>query len=293
MQDYLTQKAQLIESHLDSLVPLPNNEANSLFEAARYSLLGGGKRLRPILALAAAEMLEGNPAHILTPACALEMVHTYSLIHDDLPCMDDDDFRRGKWTVHKKYSEGHAVLTGDFLLTYAFEILATAPCLSAEKKVTLMTLLAKSSGGGGMIGGQVLDVACEGKNISLETLQRLHRNKTGALITAAVQFGGIVADATHDQMKALQQYGENIGLAFQIVDDILDVTASQEKHGRTTSSDIINGKSTYVTLLGLEEAQASAERCYDQALAAVSLFQGRTYLLESLADYIVNRARAR
>jgi len=285
---YLQTHHQLIEQHLNKLIPEYHNSYQPLFDATRYALLGGGKRLRPILTLATVQMLEGNTQAALTPACILELIHTYSLIHDDLPCMDNDDFRRGKLTVHKKFSEGLAVLTGDYLLTVAFEILANSPHLSAEKKVKLISLLSRRIGSEGMIGGQVMDINLDGKNINLETLRLLHRNKTGALITTAVEFGGIITDVNDIQFDQLRQFGENIGLAFQIIDDILDVTSSQIKHGRTVSSDLINKKSTYITLLGLEQSQVYAKELFNKAIAALKMFP-HAHLLTKLADFMIHR----
>jgi geranylgeranyl diphosphate synthase type II len=289
LSHYLHSQSQVIEQELDRLVPARHGPTQQLFEAARYSLLGGGKRLRPIFTLTTTRMLEGDPQLAITAACTLELIHTYSMIHDDLPCMDNDDYRRGKLTLHKKYSEGHAVLTGDFLLTYAFEILANDPHLSADKKLKLVAILARQSGSEGMIGGQVMDLAYEGKSISLDNLRLLHRNKTAALITAAIEFGGIIAETTPAHLDCLRQFGEAIGLAFQVVDDILDVTASQTKHGKTLSSDQRNGKSTYVSLLGLEQAQNYALNTYNQAIKALKPLPYDTSLLISLADFILHR----
>lgn len=287
---YLQAQGQVIEQELDRLVPMHHGGPyQQLFEASRYALLGGGKRLRPILTLTTTRMLEGNPQVALTPACSLELIHTYSMIHDDLPCMDNDDYRRGKLTVHKKYSEGHAVLTGDFLLTYAFEVLASDPQLSADKKSQLIATLARRSGSDGMIGGQVMDLAYEGKKIPLDTLRLLHRNKTAALITAAIEFGGIISNATPTQLDCLRHFGEAIGLAFQVVDDILDVTSSHAKHGGTISSDIRNEKSTYVSLLGLEQAQSYALNFYNQAIKALKPLPYDTSLLVGLADFVLKR----
>lgn len=289
IESYLQTQSQLIEQHLECLVPIRRGPYQQLFEAARYALLGGGKRLRPILTLTITEMLGGLVEKALTPACALEMVHTYSLIHDDLPSMDDDDYRRGKLTVHRQYSESLAILTGDFLLTHAFEVLTTVPHLPPDKKVQLISILAKRSGAEGMIGGQVMDMAAEGQRISLDTLRLLHRNKTGALITASVELGAIISDATPLEMELLREFAENLGLAFQIVDDILDVTCSQAKHGRQVASDIMNEKSTYVTLLGIEQAQIYAQRFYAQAISALKPLSRQTSRLISLADYIIRR----
>jgi geranylgeranyl pyrophosphate synthase len=252
--------------------------------------LGGGKRLRPVLALATAKTFGEDTEIGLSAACTLEMVHTYSMIHDDLPCMDDDDYRRGKLTVHKKFNEGHAILTGDYLLTYAFEVLANDSLLSLDKKVKLIRTLAHCIGGDGMVGGQVMDLAFEKKKISLDTLRLLHQKKTGALLTAAVEFGGIIANVTEQQMNPLRQFGENIGLAFQIVDDILDVTASHTKHGRETASDFMNEKSTYVTLLGVEQAQVYAQEYYQKAIQALKALPINSSLLIYLADYVLKRS---
>ncbi len=286
---YIQTQGQLIEQELDRLVPIRHGPSQQLFEAARYALLGGGKRLRPILALTTTHVLKGDPHLALTPACTLEMIHTYSMIHDDLPCMDNDDYRRGKLTLHRKYSEGHAVLTGDFLLTYAFEVLATDRHLNADKKAQLIAILARQSGSEGMIGGQVMDLAYEGQKISLDTLRLLHRNKTAALMTAAIEFGGIIANANPNQLDCLRQFGECIGLAFQVVDDILDVTSSQAKHGRNIASDIRNEKSTYVSLLGIEQAQSYALNYYNQAVKSLAPLPYDTSLLVGLADFILRR----
>lgn len=288
---YLKSQAELIENHLNTLVPERHGPYQKLFEAARYAVLGGGKRLRPILTLTTAKAMGIDPALALTPACALEMIHSYSLIHDDLPCMDDDDYRRGKLTVHKKYSEGHAVLTGDFLLTYAFETLAKDSHLSPEKKIKLIAILAQQSGSEGMIGGQVLDIASEGKNISLDALRLLHRNKTGALITAAIEFGGVLADANDHHLECLRLFGDHIGLAFQIIDDILDITSSEAKHGKKVASDVINGKTTFVSLMGIEQSQTYAKNLYQQAITALKPIPHDTKLLISLADYMIQRRK--
>lgn len=238
---------ELIETHLRSLVSSGDDLCS---QAVRYALLGKGKRFRPKLTLAITEILGGAIEDALSPACSIEMIHAYSMIHDDLPCMDDDDMRRGMPTVHRAFPEGIAVLAGDWLLTQAFEVIVDSPNLSPEKKVALTAILAKRAGGQGMIGGQVLDLNAEGKALTLDDLQCIHQRKTGALITAAVEFGSIVA-CGHAQER-LTRYGEHLGHAFQIVDDILDVTCGEEKHG--CSSDIKNGKATYVTLLGLQGA---------------------------------------
>lgn len=286
---YIKERGLQIEHALDQLVSEQNVLHSSLFSAARYSLLGGGKRLRPILALATTEVLQGNVEAAILPACALELVHTYSLIHDDLPCMDNDDFRRGKPSLHKAYPEGHAVLTGDFLLTYAFEVLAKSKHLSTDQRLHLIDILSRRAGAQGMIAGQVLDLEAEGKSISIETLRQIHRNKTGAMLLASIEFGAVVAGASEHHMKILQQFGEEIGLAFQIIDDILDVTASKQKHGKTIGSDIANNKSTYVSLLGLQRSQEMANQLSESAMKRLQLLPGNVSLLADLAQLIVSR----
>lgn len=285
---YLTSQQALIEKKLEELIPELPVPQHSLFKAARYSLLGAGKRLRPILTLATVEALQGCTTAALLPACVLEIVHTYSLIHDDLPCMDNDDFRRGKPTLHKIYPEGHAVLTGDYLLTVAFELLAEAEGLSSEKKIALIALLSKSIGGSGMIGGQVLDLESEGLTVNLERLQEIHHKKTGALLTAAIDFGAILANASTGVRAALKSFGQKIGLAFQIVDDILDVTAGEKKHGKH-SSDIANAKSTYVSLLGLERSQTLAKELLEAAKEEIKPLHYNVDRLIELAHFFVQR----
>ncbi len=288
LTNYLSVQACLVEKRLDQLVS-PNHEHPKLFLAARHALLNGGKRLRPILTLATTEMFGIDNQQALDAACAVEMIHTYSMIHDDLPCMDNDDYRRGRLTVHRQFDEGVAVLAGDYLLTYAFEILANLDHLSAEKKIQLISILSQRSGGEGMIGGQAIDLQFEGKKMTLPDLRDLHLKKTGALLTAAIEFGGIIGHASPTQMNYLTQYGMQLGLTFQIVDDILDVTSSQLKHGRQVSSDIANNKSTYVTLLGVEQAQYYAQECYEEALSALRHLDCDTNLLVQLADFVINR----
>lgn len=278
----LTHYQSLVEQRLGDLIPELSVPHQQLYKAARYSLLGSGKRLRPILALATTEMLGGDIHKALSAACTLEMIHTYSLIHDDLPCMDDDDFRRGKPSLHKAFPEGHAVLTGDFLLTYAFEVLADDLHLSQKQKVQLIRCLAKSSGGSGMIAGQVMDIEAEGKKIDLQTLQSIHENKTGAMITASIEFGAIIAEASKEHQDILREYGKKIGLAFQIVDDILDITSNR-------ASDAANNKTTYATLLGLEKAQVLAATMCEAALNHLKQLPFDVTLLSDIAEHIVTR----
>jgi geranylgeranyl diphosphate synthase type II len=288
LAQYLKNRSQQIEECLDQLIPEKKVPYQILLNAARYSLLGGGKRLRPIFALATFETFGGEVEKALAAAAALEMVHTYSLIHDDLPCMDDDDFRRGKPSLHKAFNEGSAVLAGDFLLTKSFEILANLSFPDAIK-VELISALSSHSGDHGMIGGQIMDLAAEGREIDLKHLQLIHQFKTGALIKASILFGAILAEVSSDEKKALEEFGENVGLAFQIVDDILDVTAPQDKHGKKISSDKINQKSTYVTLLGLEHAKILAQESLAKAKDALKKIPRDTGLLFELSNIAVNR----
>lgn len=289
LAEYFREYNVLIENHLDDLIKESSLPYRQLFSAARYSLLGGGKRLRPILVLAATEALGGSIQHALSAASAVELVHTYSLIHDDLPCMDDDDFRRNKPSLHKAYSEAHAVLTGDFLLSYAFELLSNDPYLNAEQKIQLVSLLAKSCGGNGMIGGQVMDIEAEGVAVDQAMLECIHQHKTGALMTASVAMGAVVANGSEAEIKALCCYGNDLGLAFQIMDDVLDVRESMEKHGKAVSSDMINNKTTYVTLFGIDKAQAMASQLVESAKNHLKSIQGQTIRLASLADFIVKK----
>lgn len=289
LTEYLKTQSVLVEKQLDALIPKKQVPYSQLFDAARYSLLGGGKRLRPILALAVLETLGGNQENALVPVCALEMIHTYSLIHDDLPCMDDDDYRRGKPSLHKAFPEGHAVLTGDFLLTQAFDVLANDKHLTDGQKVKLIAILAKQSGGDGMIAGQLMDLEAEGRQIDLEALRLIHNKKTGAMITASLEFGGVLSSASPSDMAVLRQFGEEIGLAFQVIDDILDVTESQQKHGKVFASDLANDKSTYVSLLGLKESQEFAQSILESAEQKLQSLSSNPSLLIELAKVIVNR----
>lgn len=244
-----------INKALEDILSTKEDQHSSLYEAARYTVLGPGKRIRPLLCLAIAQMLGVDSNQAILPAAALELIHSYSLIHDDLPAMDNDDYRRGRLTLHKVYPEGHAILTGDYLLTYAFEILSHASFIATEKQVKLIRILAKAAGGEGMVGGQVRDIDAKNKSLTLSNLKELHLRKTGKMIQASILFGAILGDADEVHYSLLEQIGEKIGLAFQINDDIIDVINSAQKHGYATPSDQINQKTTYVTLLGLEEAQ--------------------------------------
>jgi len=255
-----------------------------LFEAARYALLSGGKRLRPVLTMFMTEMLGGDVEATLVPACAVEMIHTYSMIHDDLPCMDDDGVRRGKPTLHVVYDEAHAVLTGDFLLTLAFQVISEEKNLTLEQRIQMIQVLSKASAAHGLIGGQVVDLLDGSKN--LEDLKHLHLNKTGALFRAAAEIGAIAADATEQERQHIHYFGETLGLAYQVLNDILDVSASQELRGTEVSSDVKNGKVTYVTLLGIEKAQKEFDQLMASCLDILTKLPGDHALLEQYLQNI-------
>lgn len=267
VEEQMTLYRTLIDQRLHVLVQGSNSSYRDLFAAADYSLHSGGKRLRSLLTLVTSLMLRGPLESALTPACAVEMIHTYSLIHDDLPCMDNDDFRRGKPTLHRVVSEGLALLAGDYLLTRAFEVLALEANLRAEQKIALLSVLTQAAGGHGMIGGQVLDLNQEASNQqALPRLEEMHRLKTGALFGAAMECGAIVADASAAERRRIRQCGQQIGLSFQIMDDVIDVTQPLAKHGRSTSGDQDHQKYTYVTAYGVEGAEQKAKEVTQEAL---------------------------
>ncbi len=289
---YLETSRQRVEQALDgSLGP---ERPESLREAMRYSLLAGGKRLRPILCLAACELAGGDAALAMPTAVALEMIHTMSLIHDDLPAMDNDDLRRGMPTNHKVYGEANAILAGDALLTRAFEMVALrSPGVPAEQLLKVVGELSLASGAPGLVGGQVVDLECEGKDVDLETLEYIHLHKTGALLRSCVLTGALIAGASDDLLAALTTYARGIGLAFQIIDDILDVTASSEVLGKTAGKDLTADKTTYPKLLGLEESRQRADVLVAEAKQALEPFNstGSAAPLLALADYITSRDR--
>ena len=292
---YLEASRLRVEAALDgSLGP---ERPESLREAMRYSLLAGGKRLRPILCLAACELAGGDGDLALPTAVALEMIHTMSLIHDDLPAMDNDDLRRGRPTNHKVFGEANAILAGDALLTRAFEMVALrSPGLPAERLLAVVGELSLASGAPGLVGGQVVDLECEGKAVDLDTLEYIHLHKTGALLRACVISGAQIAGASEALLTALGTYARGIGLAFQIIDDILDVTASSEVLGKTAGKDLTADKTTYPKLLGLVESRRRAEALVAEAKAALAPWctgegQAKAAPLLALADYITSRDR--
>jgi geranylgeranyl diphosphate synthase, type II len=289
-REYLAGQQQLIERELERLVPPENIPPETIHRAMRYSLFAGGKRIRPILCLEAARVISDSPRGVETAACSLEFVHTYSLIHDDLPALDNDDYRRGKLTSHKVFGEAMAILTGDALLTLAFETLSAMNSVGDDRKTRVIVELAKAAGTvGGMIGGQVADLEGEGKAPDAQLLDSIHRAKTGALLRASVRMGAIYAGADPQQLDAISQYGEHVGLAFQVVDDILDVEQSSESLGKTAGKDAQQQKITFPAVYGLDESRRMAESERVSAHGALAIFGDRGERLRELADLIVQR----
>ncbi len=289
LSTYLKERQVQVEEALDRSLPLAYPE--KIYEAMRYSLLAGGKRLRPILCLATCELMGGTIEMAMPTACALEMLHTMSLIHDDLPAMDNDDYRRGKLTNHKVYGEDMAILAGDGLLAYSFEYVATqTQGVPAERVLRVIARLGRTLSAAGLVGGQVVDLECEGKSdIQEETLHYIHTHKTGALLETCVVSGGILAGATDADIERLSRYAQNIGLAFQIIDDILDITATQEELGKTAGKDLQAQKATYPSLWGLEASKAKAQELIEDAKAQLKPFAERSQPLIALADFITAR----
>lgn len=290
LDDYLRTRREEVEAALDELVPKGDVRPSTIHQAMRHSLFAGGKRIRPVLFLAAAEAVGVTDSESVKAACSLELIHTYSLIHDDLPALDNDDFRRGRPTAHKVFGEAMAILAGDALLTCAFESLAglTGP---ADRRIALVRELATAAGTvDGMIGGQVADLEAEGKPVEEERLLYIHRSKTGALIRASVRMGGIWAGCSDEQLIALDEYGRRVGMAFQIVDDILDMTATSEELGKTAGKDAEQEKATYPALYGLEESRRLAGEQYQAAIAAAGVFGERGLRLREIAERVVARS---
>jgi geranylgeranyl diphosphate synthase type II len=289
LETYLRTRARLVDRALQRALPPERARPRTIHTAMRYSVFAGGKRLRPILLLAAAEACGGDLSHAMPAACAIECVHTYSLIHDDLPCMDDDDLRHGRPTNHKVFGEGLAVLAGDALLTVAFEILAAAPAVRRYPVATLVEELARAAGSRWLIAGQVLDLEGEDRKTSLRELQFIHRAKTAALLTAAIRLGAMSANASATRLKALTLFGEALGLAFQIIDDILDVTQTTTKLGKTAGKDIAATKATYPAIVGLDRSRREAQRLTNDARAALAGFGNDAARLIELSDFLLDR----
>ena len=288
-KEYLAASKQNIEQWLGEVLTSPNQEFKPLYESMNYSLMQGGKRIRPILSKAVLEMLHKDPADYKEFLCAMECIHTYSLVHDDLPAMDNDDYRRGNLTNHKVYGEGLAILAGDGLLTYAFQLMTANNKASAQDKLDAIQCVAIAAGPEGMVGGQAFDMLSEDKHIPLEELKVLHRGKTGALFNASVELGLILGNADTVTRTALMEYANCLGLLFQITDDILDVTGTIEELAKTPGSDIRQHKSTYVSLLGLEGAKEQASSVGKQAHEALNSVSYDTSILAALIDYLLKR----
>lgn len=290
IQEVFEEYKQLTEARLKELLPDKEVYPGVIHEAMAYSLFAGGKRFRPTLCLAGCEAVGGKNEDCLDAACALECIHTYSLIHDDLPGMDDDDYRRGKLTNHKVFGEGMAILAGDALLTVAFELLANMSNGQNEQQLLqVIKEIAVASGTMGMVGGQVVDLQSENTEPTEELLQYIHTHKTGALITASVRVGGILGGATEEELQQLTIYGEKLGLAFQITDDILDVIGDEAKLGKPVGSDEKNHKATYPALFGLEQSKIMAQQAVEDAIRAIDCFGEKAIKLELLAQYLISR----
>ncbi len=286
---YWSTRQKKVEVALNRFLPSAGTRPKTIHQAMRYSIFAGGKRLRPIICVATAEVLHGKIEEALPLACALECIHTYSLIHDDLPSMDNDDFRRGKPTSHKVYGEGIAVLAGDALLTIAFEIAAQCKSWPRYSHADVILELAKASGSQALVAGQVADLEGEGKKITPAQLRYIHENKTAALIASSIRLGAMSANATPKQLERLTDFGQSLGLAFQVIDDILDVTQTTEKLGKSAGKDIAAQKATYPALLGLEKAKKEADRLTARARAALKPFGKDAGPLEAIADYLLKR----
>ena len=289
LKSYLTSRQKAVDRALDRFIPNESTPPATIHKAMRYSLFAGGKRLRPILCLAAAEACQAKMAVALPFACAVECIHTYSLIHDDLPSMDNDDLRRGRATCHKAFGEGIAILAGDALLTIAFEIVAQARDSSRYDLRKTLREVAVAAGSQRLIAGQVADLEAEGRRINRKQLRYIHENKTAALLTSSIRLGAMAANATSKQLLAATAFGQALGLAFQVIDDILDVTQTSEKLGKSAGKDAAANKATYPAVIGLEASRAEARRLTKKAHTALTLFGDRGDILRSLADYLLRR----
>jgi geranylgeranyl diphosphate synthase, type II len=289
LKAYLKSRQEKIERALDRHLPKESTKPATIHKAMRYSLFAGGKRLRPILCLAAAETCGGKIDNALPLACALECIHTYSLVHDDLPSMDNDDFRRGRLTCHKVFGDGIAVLAGDALLTIAFEIVSRAKPTSRYNMSTLLREVAVAAGSQKLIAGQVADLEAEGKETTRAGLRYIHENKTAAILTTSVRLGAMSVNANPKQLAAITRFGRALGLAFQVIDDILDVTQTSEKLGKSAGKDVAAKKATYPAVIGLDKSRAEAKRLTKQAHDALSIFGTKAEALHALANYLLER----
>ncbi|HID31675.1 MAG TPA: polyprenyl synthetase family protein [Desulfobacterales bacterium] len=294
LKAYLNAKRQWVDQALKKSFPEPRGPASDVIRAMTYSLFAGGKRLRPILCLAGAHAVGGEERHVLPVACALEMIHTYSLIHDDLPVMDNDDLRRGKPTNHKVFGEAVALLAGDGLLTEAFRLMATmnlSEGIEPRALLKVMGLIAEGAGYQGMVGGQVVDIQSEGKEVDFSLVKFIHTHKAGALIAASVLSGAILGGGDEPQVDAISSYGQKTGLAFQIADDILDIEGDREKMGKAMGGDAQKGKLTYPAVMGLESSKAIQRELVEQAIQSLEPFDHRADPLRHIARYIIERKR--
>ena len=289
LQPFLATRTETVNRALDQFLPSATTRPATIHKAMRYSLFAGGKRMRPALVLAAAAACGGREADALPLACAVECIHTYSLIHDDLPAMDNDDYRRGKPTNHKVFGDGIAVLAGDALLTQAFEIAAQAKGWPRYPHRDLILEIAQASGSLQLVAGQVADLEGEGKKTSAAQLKYIHERKTSALLCCSVRLGGMSANCTAAQLQALTDFGYHVGLAFQVIDDILDVTQTSEQLGKTAGKDTKAQKATYPAIVGLEKSRKIAEQLTDKAFAALKTFKGKAVALEALAEFLLKR----
>lgn len=280
----------VIDKQLDKLVPAAGLEPKRLHEAIRWSLFAGGKRFRPALLMAVGKTLEAPPDRLLRTAAAIEMIHTYSLIHDDLPSMDNDDLRRGRETCHKKFDEATAILAGDALQVFAFRAISDDEALSAEVRLQLISEIARAAGTpDGMVAGQQLDLEAEGREVSIEMIEHIHRSKTGALIYASARSGAIIAGASDKELEAISSYASNLGLLFQITDDLLDVTQTSDVLGKTAGKDLSSEKATYPAFYGLEESRKLAEKVHREIIGSLEDLDRDTEVLQKLADFILVR----
>jgi len=289
LQQFLATRTDAVNRALDKFLPGEKIKPATIHKAMRYSLFAGGKRMRPALCLAAAEACGGSEQAAMPLACAVECIHTYSLIHDDLPAMDNDDFRRGKPTNHKVFGEGIAVLAGDALLTQAFEIAAQCKKFPRYPHDKIILEIARASGSLQLVAGQVADLEGEGKKLSERELKFIHERKTSALLCCSVRLGGMSANCTPAQLRALTDFGYHVGLAFQVIDDILDVTQTSEQLGKTAGKDVAVQKATYPAIVGLEKSRMIAENLTDKAFAALKIFKGKATPLEALAEFLLKR----
>jgi geranylgeranyl diphosphate synthase, type II len=290
LQEFFAKNSQVVENELDRLVPSENVEPVRLHQALRWSLFAGGKRLRPVLLIAAGRIFGAEDRQLARTAAAVEMIHTYSLIHDDLPSMDNDDMRRGRETCHKRFGEATAILAGDVLETLAFGVIAEDENLPSELRVRLITEFTKAAGTPwGMVAGQQMDLEAEGREISLKELNAIHHRKTGSLITASGKAGAMIGGGTDDEIRTIEKYSSLLGLLFQITDDILDVTQSSESLGKTAGKDVRTEKATYPRICGLEDAHRLAREVHDEAVATLEGFGRPCDLLRQMARYILAR----